>query len=134
MKILPVVTLTMAALGVSGCSDAGWELAMASVAFAQCRLEEGAACQKQPPAGTTFQAATLTRSGDAVRVRGVLKDPAACESFVRNARPLRPDVVVQAVVNNTVVKPYGDAPLERSITSACATGPYDVSVTVGKPS
>lgn len=133
MKMGFVATLLVVAAAVSGCKNAGGELAQASRAYAQCQLAEGKGCTLAAPPGTTAETTGLTTPGDAVRVSGEVARVEDCLSFAANARPERAAYLVQAVINGTVVTPYGEMkPVPSAVDSACAQAPYRVSLTLAK--
>jgi hypothetical protein len=136
-KSLRILTLSCFTLsttaGMSGCTDAGGVLAKESAKFAICALDQGSSCQISAPAGTKVEKATVATADDAIRVSGTVSSVNECEGFAAHAKSRSPKHIAQATINNTVVMPYGEVLTHTpSIKSACATPPYNVSLTVAK--
>lgn len=130
MKWLVVACSPIAVLVLAGCTNEGGQFAEASTYYALCRLAEGERCDMPIPNGATVETASVVTTGDAVRVSGVLHSQEECENYASKAKARSPGYVLQAVVNQTAVAPYGYGPLKSEIQSACATAPYNVSLTV----
>jgi hypothetical protein len=124
-------TLTVA-LMLAGCTDEGSVLAEESSKYAICTLDEGQDCHVQAPTGVKVERTALTADGDAIRVLSTVSSRSDCEGFATHAKPRSPKYVAQAVVNDTVVTPYGEMPHGPSVQTACATPPYRVALTVAK--
>lgn len=128
-----MISILATLMVVAGCTNGGGDLAMAGVDFAKCSLAEGVKCTQKAPPGTTMEKVAVTAEGDAIRVLGTLNSAAECENFASHAKTHWPDYMVQAVVNNTVVNPYGGPKLEKEVKAACSMPPpYHVSLTVAK--
>jgi hypothetical protein len=133
LKILPVASLVLATMVLTGCDNAGSKLAKASNAFGQCQLSQGSSCQLQPPEGTTVKQTSVTATDDAVLISATLHDKQDCERYAWNASSPSKAFVMQAVVNGTVVAPFGFPALANQVDIECAKAPpFAVSVTVAK--
>jgi hypothetical protein len=133
LRIIVGSCLIATAAGLSGCSDAGKVLAEESTTFAICSLEQGQSCQLTAPAGTKAGTASLASTDDAIRLVGSVGSTSECESFAANSKARSPKFIVQATINNTVVLPFGEIiPHSSSVKTACATPPFNFSLTVAK--
>lgn len=118
---------------LSGCMDGGAVLAEEGNKFAICALDQGPNCQTPAPEGTKVAKASVASADDAVRILGAVKDKSECEGFAAHSKSRSPQHIAQAMINDVVVLPFGEAkPNDRSVTTACATPPYKVSLTVAK--
>ena len=113
--------------------DAGSLLAEEGNKFAICALDQGQKCEAHAPDGTKVEKASVASTDDAVRVLGVVKDKSECEGFAAHSKSRSPKHIAQATINSVVVLPFGEVlPHGPSVTTACATPPYNVSLTVAK--
>jgi hypothetical protein len=122
-----------ATVTLSGCMDAGSVLAEESGKFGICALDQGQNCQVHSPDGTKVEKASVASTNDAVRILGAVSTASECEGFAAHAKSHSPKHIAQATINNIVVMPYGEVmPHGPSVKTACATPPYNVSLTVAK--
>ena len=134
LKIIPlcVSAMTIAAV-LSGCYDAGAVLAEQSAEFAVCTLDRGKGCAVAAPAGTEVANTSVSSVDDAIRVLGNVSTMNECEGFAAHAKSRSSKHIAQATINSIVVMPFGEVvPLDQAIKIACATPPYNVSLTVAK--
>ena len=130
--IAPYGAALTVAFVLAGCMDGGSVLAEESSKYAICTLDEGKNCHAQAPSGAEVEKAALMADGDAIRVLSTLSSQSECEGFAAHAKSRSPKYVAQAMVNDTVVTPYGEMPHGPSIQTACAKPPFRVSLTVAK--
>lgn len=142
MKHSLILINVAVALVLSGCMNAGDDLADRSRVFGKCQLEKAEAfgtgqldesdiCGVALPAGSEFGRATVAYQNDAVRITSPLQNKADCESYVDRADAL-PGIMIQVIVNDTVVRPYNGPPVPDAIKTACASGPYIMKMIVAK--
>lgn len=136
-KSVRVITLSCLALitavSILGCTDAGGAMAEEGAKYAICALDQGEGCKMAAPTGTKVEKATVASSDDAIRVSGTVSSMSECEGFAEHSKSRSPKHIAQATINNVVVLPYGEVlPHGPSVKTACATPPYNVSLTVAK--
>ena len=132
MKKITMVGAVVASFALSGCSNAGDELAIKSRQFAQCMLDGGTGCKVQAPDGTTVKKTSVTETDDAVRVTGAVSTKDECESYAKSKTARNPKYMEQIIINNTVVTPYNDITVTTAVQQACSKPPYEVSLIVAK--